>query len=107
MVPERTGARDAKTNWSGEIIADKWMHVAIVNDNTTHETILYVEGAPVLRNTSDAPGLATLAANMPWVIGAGSWDGARADGFFGSIGEVRIVDHALLPSQWLTARRSS
>ncbi len=107
VVPERTGARDAKTNWSGEIIADKWMHVAIVNDNTTHETILYVEGAPVLRNTSDAPGLATLAANMPWVIGAGSWDGARADGFFGSIGEVRIVNHALLPSQWLTSRRGS
>ncbi len=107
VVPERTGARDAKTNWSGEIIADKWRHVAIVNDNTTHETILYVEGAPVLRNTSDAPGLATLAANMPWVIGAGSWDGARADGFFGSIGEVRIVNHALLPSQWLTSRRGS
>lgn len=105
VVPERTGARDAKTNWSGEIIADKWMHVAIVNDNTTHETILYVEGAPVLRNVADAPGLAALAANMPWVIGAGSWDGARADGFFGSIGEVRIVDHALPPAQWLTARR--
>ncbi|MFY3309937.1 LamG-like jellyroll fold domain-containing protein [Achromobacter ruhlandii] len=105
VVPERTGARDAKTNWSGEIIADKWMHVAIVNDNTTHETILYVEGAPVLRNVADAPGLAALAANMPWVIGAGSWDGARADGFFGSIGEVRIVNHALPPAQWLTARR--
>jgi hypothetical protein len=43
---------------------------------------------------------------MPWVIGAGSWDGARADGFFGSIGEVRIVGRALQPAQWLTARKS-
>lgn len=105
VVPEATGTRGAKANWSGEIIPDKWMHIAVVNDDTTHETILYVEGAPVLRNTSDAPGLATLAANMPWVIGAGSWDGARADGFFGSIGEVRIVDHALQPIDWLTSRR--
>ncbi|SIT14638.1 LamG-like jellyroll fold domain-containing protein [Achromobacter sp. MFA1 R4] len=105
VVPDTAGTRGAKANWSGEIIPDKWMHVAVVNDDTTHETILYVEGAPVLRNTSDAPGLATLAANMPWIIGAGSWDGARADGFFGSIGEVRIVDRALQPIDWLTARK--
>ena len=105
VVPDDTGTRGPKANWSGEIIPDKWMHVAVVNDDTTHETILYVEGAPVLRNTSGARGLATLAANMPWIVGAGSWDGARADGFFGSVGEVRIVDHALQPIDWLTARR--
>lgn len=105
VVPDTSGTRGAKANWSGEIIPDKWMHVAVVNDDTTHETILYVEGAPVLRNTSDAVGLATLAANMPWIIGAGSWDGARADGFFGSVGEVRVVDRALQPIDWLTSRR--
>ena len=66
----------------------------------------YIEGAPVLRNASNAPGLAALAANMPWIIGAGSWDGRRADGFFGSIGEIRIVGKALKPAQWLTARRA-
>ena len=106
VVPEVSGTRGAKTNWSGEIIADKWMHVAIVNDEVTHETVLYIEGAPVLRNASNAPGLAALAANMPWIIGAGSWDGQRADGFFGSIGEIRIVGKALKPAQWLTARRA-
>lgn len=106
VVPEVSGTRGAKTNWSGEIIADKWMHVAIVNDEVTHETVLYIEGAPVLRNASNAPGLAALAANMPWIIGAGSWDGRRADGFFGSIGEIRIVGKALKPAQWLTARRA-
>jgi hypothetical protein len=107
IVPAVTGERGGKTNWSGEIIADKWFHVAVVNDPDTHETILYIEGAPVLRNVSNAPGLATLAADMPWVIGAGSWDGERADGFFGSIGEIRIVDKALKPAQWLTARRGA
>ncbi|WP_313064542.1 LamG-like jellyroll fold domain-containing protein [Achromobacter animicus] len=105
VVPDDTGTRSPKANWSGEIIPDKWMHVAVVNDDTTHETILYVEGAPVLRNTSGARGLATLAANMPWIVGAGSWDGARADGFFGSVGEIRIVGQALQPIDWLTARR--
>ena len=105
VVPDDTGTRSPKANWSGEIIPDKWMHVAVVNDDTTHETILYVEGAPVLRNTSGARGLATLAANMPWIVGAGSWDGARADGFFGSVGEIRIVGQALKPIDWLTARR--
>ncbi|CAB3855043.1 hypothetical protein LMG26689_02186 [Achromobacter animicus] len=105
VVPDDTGSRSPKANWSGEIIPDKWMHVAVVNDDTTHETILYVEGAPVLRNTSGARGLATLAANMPWIVGAGSWDGARADGFFGSVGEIRIVGQALQPIDWLTARR--
>lgn len=107
VVPVVAGERGGKTNWSGEIIADKWLHVAVVNDDATHETILYIEGAPVLRNVSNAPGLATLAADMPWVIGAGSWDGDRADGFFGSIGEIRIVDKALKPAQWLTARRAT
>ncbi|MCG7328702.1 LamG-like jellyroll fold domain-containing protein [Achromobacter sp. ACRQX] len=105
VVPDDTGSRSPKANWSGEIIPDKWMHVAVVNDDTTHETILYVEGAPVLRNASGARGLATLAANMPWIVGAGSWDGARADGFFGSVGEIRIVGQALQPIDWLTARR--
>lgn len=105
VVPDDAGTRSPKANWSGEIIPDKWMHVAVVNDDTTHETILYVEGAPVLRNTSGARGLATLAANMPWIVGAGSWDGARADGFFGSVGEIRIVGQALQPIDWLTARR--
>ncbi|MNR20074.1 hypothetical protein D3C85_1368990 [compost metagenome] len=53
------------------------------------------------------PGLATLKATAPWVVGGGSWDGTRADGFFGHIGEVRVVAAALAPSQWLTARRAA
>jgi len=106
VVPDITGAREGDASWSGEIIADTWVHIAIVNDPTTHDTVMYVEGAPVLRNTSNVPGLATLSAGSPWVVGAGSWDGDRADGFFGKIGEVRVVAEALPSAKWLTARRT-
>ncbi|WP_296650978.1 LamG-like jellyroll fold domain-containing protein [Paraburkholderia sp.] len=106
VVPVQSGDRIPTANWSGEIIADKWLHIAIVGDNSTNETILYVEGAPVLRNASNAPGVDTLGAAMPWVIGGGAWGGDRADGFFGNISEIRVVGKPLTPEQWLTARRS-
>ncbi|RFP26163.1 modulator protein [Duganella sp. BJB488] len=106
VVPDVGGQRDAMASWSGEIIAGNWVHIAIVNDPVTHDTVMYVEGAPVLRNSSHVVGLASSSASSPWVVGGGSWDGARADGFFGNIGEVRVAGAALPPSQWLTARRS-
>ncbi|MCR6475136.1 metallophosphoesterase [Variovorax sp. ZS18.2.2] len=105
VVPSPAGTRIPKANWSGEVIADRWVHIAIVNDPVSHDTTMYVEGAPVLRNAAAIPGLATLSATSPWVVGGGSWDGARADGFFGNIGEVRVVAAALTPAQWLTARK--
>ena len=95
-----------RANWSGELMVDTWYHVAVVNDPTTRETVLYVDGAPVLRNTSGGVGIASLGATMPWVLGAAWWDGAQDDGYFGSIGEVRLVAKPLAPAQWLTARRS-
>jgi hypothetical protein len=104
VVPEVTGAREGNASWSGEIIAGTWVHIAIVNDPTTHDTVMYVEGAPVLRNMANVPGLATLSGSSPWVVGAGSWNGDRADGFFGNIGEVRVVAEALPSNRWLTAR---
>ena len=122
VVPN-TNPCAASASWSGEIIAGNWVHIAIVNDPTTHDTTMYVEGAPVLRNTSNVLGLATLGNTMPWVVGAGTWVDnysqaskpdpnapaallRRADGFFGNIGEIRIAAAALPPNQWLTARRS-
>ncbi|MET3375280.1 hypothetical protein ABIC89_004349 [Variovorax boronicumulans] len=106
VVPSPAGTPYAKTNWSGEVIADRWVHIAIVNDPVSHDTTMYVEGAPVLRNTAAAQGLASLSATSQWVVGGGSWNNDRSDGFFGNIGEVRVVAAALAPSQWLTARRA-
>ena len=104
VVPEVSGTRGAKTNWSGEIIADSgctWP------SSTTRSRMKPCCTSRARRCcATPATRLAALAANMPWIIGAGSWDGRRADGFFGSIGEIRIVGKALKPAQWLTARRA-
>lgn len=104
IVPA-SNTRVAQANWSGEVMPDQWLHVAVVNDPATKETILYVEGAPMLRNSAGETGIATPGPNAPWTIGAGWWDGERADPFFGSLGEIRLVAKPLAPDQWLTARR--
>lgn len=106
VVPA-TNAHYAQTNWSGEIIRDTWYHVAIVNDPSTATTTLYVEGAPVLRNVANAAtGTRSQATPLPWILGAGWWDGVLDDGYYGWIGELRLVGKPLPASQWLTARRA-
>jgi hypothetical protein len=96
----------AQTNWSGEIIRGTWYHIAIVNDPATRTTTMYVDGAPVLRNVANAgTGTRSQSANNPWIIGAGWWDTALTDGFYGWLGELRLVGRPLPSTQWLTARR--
>ncbi|MFD4836981.1 LamG-like jellyroll fold domain-containing protein [Achromobacter sp. NPDC058515] len=105
VVPSSVTPVTARTNWSGEILVDTWLHVAVVNDPATRETTMYVEGAPVLRNAVDGVGLATLG--LPWTVGAGYWDGGDpSGGFLGALGEIRVVGKPLQPSEWLTARAS-
>lgn len=95
----------SRTNWSGEIMLDTWLHIAIVNDPATRATTMYVEGAPVLRNAVDGSGLATL--DEPWYVGAGFWDaGPPSNGFLGDISEIRVVSRPLAPAEWLTARET-
>ncbi|KAF1022498.1 MAG: hypothetical protein GAK30_01085 [Paracidovorax wautersii] len=106
IVPAHSGTRSPQASWSGEILRDRWVHIAIVADAKAGESVMYIEGAPVLRNSGDASGLAKVSDTMPWVVGAGSWAGDRADGFFGAIAEVRVVAEPLPSSQWLTARRA-
>ncbi|WP_018410162.1 LamG-like jellyroll fold domain-containing protein [Methyloversatilis thermotolerans] len=96
---------NSKTNWSGEIMIDTWQHVAIVNDPVTHDTTMYVAGAPVLRNIQSADGVAGFAGT-PWLIGGHATAGGSANGFLGCINEVRIAEGALTPDQWLTARKT-
>ncbi len=106
VVPNNAGSKSPKASWSGEIIAGKWIHIAVVNDPATNETIMYVEGAPVLRNQSNAPGIAFRNATDRMVIGGGAYGGSRDNGFLGNIGEIRLCAEPLAPSRWLTARRS-
>ena len=103
VVPQLPAPTSARANWSGEVMTDSWLHIAVVNDPVAKETTMYVEGAPILRNTIDTAGLAT--QDLPWVVGAGYSDGEGPNGgFLGSIGEVRLVAKPLPPAQWLTAR---
>ncbi|WP_207632106.1 LamG-like jellyroll fold domain-containing protein [Occultella kanbiaonis] len=101
-VPERTEAGD-RTAWSGEILFGRWMHVALVNDPAAATTTMYVDGAPVLRNTVDTIGQ-SFNAGMPWILGADWVDDAARNGWNGCVGETRIIDHPTGPQEWLTAR---
>ncbi len=101
-VPVETTKGD-RTSWSGEIILDRWVHVALVNDPATSKTTMYVDGAPVLRNALDTLGH-SLNEDMPWILGADFVDDAARNGWNGCIGETRVIDHPTSPEQWLTAR---
>lgn len=98
-----TDTRNQYTLWSGEIMQGAWHHVAIVNDPVADTAIMYVDGVPVLRNASNVGGM--MAADfMPWIIGASTSNTEANHGWFGCIGETRVVDHALDADQFLTQR---
>ncbi|MDU1668497.1 MAG: LamG-like jellyroll fold domain-containing protein [Bradyrhizobium sp.] len=106
IVPS-SSTKQPQTDWSGEIMLNTWYHLAIVNDPKDNSTVLYIEGAPVVRSVIGGNGIASVAASQPWALGCGWWDRAPSDCFLGSIGEVRVVSKPLAPNQWLTARRAS
>ncbi|XVV09369.1 LamG-like jellyroll fold domain-containing protein [Actinoplanes sp. CA-131856] len=86
------------TSWSHALPTGVWQHVAIVNDG--RRSIIYVNGSKIARNpTQPAHGIATLG--RPFVIGATSYDLKYEQGFYGWIGDVRITDRPLKPTQFL------
>jgi len=88
------------TNWSHELPAATWWHVAVVNDS--QHTTMYVDGNPVVRNpTTSNRGLAS--AGKSWLVGANHYGGKLDHVFPGSIGDVRIVERALKPSEFMNA----
>lgn len=85
--------RDAiSTNWGHELPRETWWHAAVVNDG--RHTTMYVDGCELLRNPSTpAPGLRTTGEF--WMLGAYHYDRVIERGFYGWIGDVRIVNRAL------------
>jgi hypothetical protein len=82
----------ASVNWSHELPVGRWCHLSVVNDG--RHTVMYVDGAPVLRNPrTPAPGLAT--AGRPWLVGASHRGGALRWPFPGRLAWLRIVDRPL------------
>ncbi|SHO78533.1 Hypothetical protein MSYG_2880 [Malassezia sympodialis ATCC 42132] len=86
------------TNWGHESPFDTWWHVAVVNNGTL--TKMFVDGCEVVRNPQQwVPGLTTL--NQPWMLGGYEYNGTINQIFYGSIGDVRIVDRPLSIDEFL------
>ncbi|GGM15905.1 hypothetical protein GCM10010129_70210 [Streptomyces fumigatiscleroticus] len=86
------------TSWSHAVPVGRWMHIAVVNDG--RRTVMYVDGSRIARNPAQpSTGIATLG--KPFVIGATQFEEAFGQGFYGSIGDTRIVDRALSPGQFM------
>ncbi|WP_405927041.1 LamG-like jellyroll fold domain-containing protein [Streptomyces sp. NBC_00035] len=80
------------TSWSHAVPVGRWMHIAVVNDG--RRSVMYVDGSKIARNPSQpSTGIATLG--KPFVIGATQFDERFGQGFYGWIGDTRIVNRAL------------
>ncbi|MDX8036047.1 LamG-like jellyroll fold domain-containing protein [Lentzea sp. BCCO 10_0856] len=87
------------TSWSHAIPVGRWAHVAVVNDG--RRTTMYVDGAKIARNAAEeSRGITT--QGKPFVIGATQFALRYGQGFYGAIGDTRVVSRALRPSQFLT-----
>ena len=88
------------TNWSHLLPLDTWWHLAVTNDG--RHTRMYVDGCEVVRNPATvAHGIATVGRS--WLVG-GHEDGGRIDQVhYGWLGDIRVVDHALAPGQFMIA----
>jgi hypothetical protein len=74
----------------------------VVNDGNM--TVIYVDGSPIVRNPAQpSTGIATLG--KPFVIGATQFAEQFGQGFYGWVGDVRIMARALKPAEFLTPFR--
>ncbi|WP_424529584.1 LamG-like jellyroll fold domain-containing protein [Sphaerisporangium viridialbum] len=91
--------RDADpTSWSHALPIGRWMHIAVVNDK--RRTVIYVDGSKIARNpTQESNGITTLG--KPFAIGGTQFAEQYGQGFYGWIGDVRIMSRALSPREFL------
>ncbi|MEV6127330.1 LamG-like jellyroll fold domain-containing protein [Streptomyces violaceusniger] len=86
------------TSWSHALPVGRWTHIAVVNDG--HHTVVYVDGSKIARNPSQpSTGIATLG--KPFVIGGTQFEEKFSQGFYGWIGDTRIVKRALRPQDFM------
>lgn len=86
------------TSWSHAVPVGRWMHIAVVNNG--RRTVMYVDGSKIARNPSQpSTGIETLG--KPFVIGGTQFDERFGQGFYGWIGDTRIVNRALSPRDFL------
>jgi len=80
------------TNWSHQLPRNAWWHVAVVNDGT--HTVMYVDGCPVVGNPS-TPSAGVASTGEFWMLGAYDYNRVVEQTYYGWLGDVRVVDHAL------------
>jgi hypothetical protein len=86
------------TSWSHALPVGRWTHIAVVNNG--HRTVMYVDGSKIARNpTRSATGIATLG--KPFVISGTQFAEQFDQGFYGWIGDTRIVNRALAPKDFM------
>ncbi|MFD0312887.1 LamG-like jellyroll fold domain-containing protein [Streptomyces flavalbus] len=86
------------TSWSHALPVGRWTHIAVVNDG--RRTVMYVDGSKIARNPSQpATGIETLG--KPFVIGGTQFAERFGQGFYGWIGDTRLVDRALSPKEFM------
>jgi Concanavalin A-like lectin/glucanases superfamily len=115
--PNNNDTVSLATAWSAPQPRGEWIHVAAVNDGRV--TTLYVEGTPARRDPvhyQTTAGIAMAMAateesststtrNNGWNVGASTYHGSTKVFGNGCIGEVRMVQRALTPQEFLLARR--
>ncbi|GAA2811823.1 LamG-like jellyroll fold domain-containing protein [Crossiella cryophila] len=89
------------TNWGHELPREHWWHVAVVNDG--RRSVLHVDGAPLLRNPA-TPAVGIPAAVGGWLIGAYAYGRKVEKSYYGWLGDLRIVDRALRPAEFMIGR---
>jgi hypothetical protein len=87
-----TNQNGISTAWGHELPLGRWWHVAVVNDGC--HTTMYVEGCPVLRNPK-TPSIGLSNPGNGWMLGAYAYNNLVEQGFYGWIGDVRVVERAL------------
>ncbi|MEF9907447.1 LamG-like jellyroll fold domain-containing protein [Streptomyces sp. P9-A2] len=86
------------TSWSHTLPVGRWTHIAVVNDG--RRTVMYVDGSKIARNPAQpATGIETLG--KPFVIGGTQFAEKFGQGFYGWIGDTRIVERALSPKDFM------
>ncbi|WP_295695145.1 LamG-like jellyroll fold domain-containing protein [Lapillicoccus sp.] len=94
VYPEVQNA--SPTSWSHVLPVGRWFHVAIVND--AKATTVYVDGSRIVRNPSQ-PSTGIALIGKPFALGGSSFDEVFGQGFYGSLGDVRISRRALRPAE--------
>ncbi|TDD04990.1 Tat pathway signal sequence domain protein [Nonomuraea deserti] len=93
-----TGRDADPTSWSHALPVGRWTHVAVVNDS--RRTVIYVDGSRIARNPSQrSRGITTLG--RPFAIGGTQFALRYGQGYYGWIGDVRVVARALRPEDFL------